>query len=287
MRPVLIHFNHHKCGSTWVMHVVSQVCEYLGLRHAHFHSPKMFNYDLPKTAMDTNLDFVSYTSAQIKYIENMENFLGFHVIRDPRDIMVSGYFSHRYSHPTEDWPELFEFRKTLVTLSRDEGLLANMEFTAKLKVDGYDLNLFDSMFNWNYSLPNILEVKFEDLVVNPYKNFFLIFDFLKILEDAEFRTLPIFRHLVWHILQKVTQRTPWVWRSYSIPHWVLFSIVNKNEFSRLAGGRKEGQENMKSHYRKGIPGDWKNHFNEEHKKFFKENYNRLLVKLGYEKDDKW
>lgn len=285
--PILAHFNHHKCGSTWIMRVVNQVCQYLGFKHAHFHSPKMFGHDFLKTVGDMNLDFVSYTSADIKYVEDVARFRGFHLIRDPRDIVVSAYFSHRYSHSTEYWPELSEFRKELERLPKDHGLLKNMEFTAKLRIDGCDVNLFDSMMHWNYALPNVMEVKFEDLVANPYKVFIQIFDFLGIVEDTSFTRNSIFRYCMWKMLQKAVRKSPLRWKSYTIPEWVLLCIVNNNEFSRLARGRQEGQENMKSHFRKGVPGDWRNHFNPEHKKFFKENYNGLLVKLGYEKDDKW
>jgi len=39
--------------------------------------------------------------------------------------------------------------------------------------------------------------------------------------------------------------------------------------------------------RKGIVGDWKNHFTEEHKDYFKEIAGDLLIELGYEKDYSW
>jgi hypothetical protein len=64
-------------------------------------------------------------------------------------------------------------------------------------------------------------------------------------------------------------------------------IVYQNRFSKLADGRTEGDEDQKSHYRKGLPGDWMDHFNGQHKRYFKEHYNDLLVKLGYEKDNDW
>lgn len=44
---------------------------------------------------------------------------------------------------------------------------------------------------------------------------------------------------------------------------------------------------QKSTFRKGIIGDWKNHFNPEVKKLFKERVGDFLIKLGYEKDRDW
>jgi hypothetical protein len=40
-------------------------------------------------------------------------------------------------------------------------------------------------------------------------------------------------------------------------------------------------------FRKGSSGDWRSHFSEEHKRVFKETTGRLLIDLGYEKDNDW
>jgi len=40
-------------------------------------------------------------------------------------------------------------------------------------------------------------------------------------------------------------------------------------------------------FRKGQPGNWREHFTETNKEFFKENTGNLIVRLGYEKDNGW
>ena len=40
-------------------------------------------------------------------------------------------------------------------------------------------------------------------------------------------------------------------------------------------------------FRKGQPGNWREHFSEANKAFFKENAGDLLIRLGYEKDHDW
>ncbi len=40
-------------------------------------------------------------------------------------------------------------------------------------------------------------------------------------------------------------------------------------------------------YRKGIVGDWRNHFSEDHRRVFKQVAGDLLIRLGYEKDTNW
>jgi hypothetical protein len=66
----------------------------------------------------------------------------------------------------------------------------------------------------------------------------------------------------------------------------LNNILTKNSFSNLSG-RKQGIENQKHHYRKGISGDWANYFEEIHKVIFKEIYGGELIELGYERDLNW
>jgi hypothetical protein len=287
----LAYFGHHRCGSTMILIIIEKLCHYMVLKHAHFHSPKEWEYKgvsrtLDALVEDLHLDFVSYISADIKYIADKQKYRGIHVIRDPRDIVVSSYFAHRYSHPTEYWPELIEFRKSLEKLSKDDGLLENMKFTAKLTVDGWDLNLFDTLMNWDYSMPNVMEVKFEDLVANPYQIFVEMFEFLDLVDDTDMLVYEI-SNLLRYKFRSHYPRWPFFKKINRIPAWMLFSLVYTNRFTKLAGGRTQGQENIRSHYRKGMPGDWKNHFNEQHKKVFKDHHSDLLIKLGYEKDNNW
>ena len=287
-QKILAYFGHHKCASTLVLKVINEVCNYMGLKHVHYHSPKMWGYEsdftLDRVADESKLDFVSYISADLKYIGDLDRFRGIHVIRDPRDIAISSYFSHRNSHSTDFWPELAEFREVLERLPKDEGILENFKFTAQLTTDGWTINLFDTMKEWNYQTANVMEVRFEDLIRDPYQNFLSMFDFLGLVEFSELHASSLLRYSVrkWQ-----PQRILELQRRTSIPAWVLLTIVYQNRFSKLAGGRNIGEEDEKSHYRKGAPGDWRNHFNERHKQYFKEHYNDLLVKLGYEKDYDW
>ncbi len=59
------------------------------------------------------------------------------------------------------------------------------------------------------------------------------------------------------------------------------------QFSIFSGGRKRGVEDKKSHFRKGISGDYVNHFNGLHKAICKQIIGYHLIELGYEKDLCW
>ena len=56
---------------------------------------------------------------------------------------------------------------------------------------------------------------------------------------------------------------------------------------RAGYGRKPGQEDRSSHFRKGVHGDWVNHFTPEHLQDFKERYEDLLFEFGYETEPDW
>jgi hypothetical protein len=63
--------------------------------------------------------------------------------------------------------------------------------------------------------------------------------------------------------------------------------VGSASFEKLSRGRERGQEDPSSFYRKGVAGDWKNHFSEEDRRVFKEEAGELLIRLGYEKNGGW
>jgi lipopolysaccharide transport system ATP-binding protein len=67
----------------------------------------------------------------------------------------------------------------------------------------------------------------------------------------------------------------------------LRAAIEGARFERLTGGRKRGQEDVTAHERKGIAGDWRNHFSEALKNDFKERWGDLLIATGYERDLDW
>jgi hypothetical protein len=68
---------------------------------------------------------------------------------------------------------------------------------------------------------------------------------------------------------------------------IVRRCVNSASFEKLSRGRKRGQEDPSSFFRKGVAGDWRSVFTEEDKKIFKEEAGDLLIRLGYERDDAW
>lgn len=64
-------------------------------------------------------------------------------------------------------------------------------------------------------------------------------------------------------------------------------IISEHSFKRLSGGRAKGELNADNFFRKGIAGDWRNHFGGELKSIYKDLIGQFLIDFGYEKDFSW
>lgn len=285
-RPIFAYFGHHKCASGYATQIFDDVCRFMGMRNVEYYTPKMWGYNTHELALDkfaaqNHIECVSFINADSRYLGDISKYVGFHLIRDPRDIVVSGYFSHKNSHRTDGWPELEEFRQKLQRLPKDEGMMENIKFTETLPTNGWNIELFRTLMEWDYARENIVELKYEDMVRNPYEVFLEAFSRMGIAVDVD---AGLTSFLNYYFRRKNPFRNP---RANAIPEWILLLKLYNNRFTKAAKGRKRGITDESSHYRKGMPGDWKNHFTDEHKAYFKRKYNDLLIKLGYENDDKW
>ena len=239
---------------------------------------------------DDRVDFLAYTNASREHIYDLKFYKGFHVVRDPRDVVTSAYFSHLHSHGVTGWPELEPHRKALQKLNKEEGFFLEMEFSRQE---------FQDMYEWNYDQRNVLEVKMENLIRDPKHGFDQILRFLDLLDSAATGSRRSWKRLATAKMNRLNQRgrrfmparlplfpVPRL-RMDTLPEPTLAHIIEAKGFRKLSGGRKRGQENVKSHYRKGVPGDWRNHFSDAHVRYFKEHFGDLLIKLGYESDNEW
>lgn len=279
-------FGHHKCGSMWIGGICEQACQELGIHFAAVYTPDMFNSDLPQFVSNKRVEFLSYGNADFSTVKPLigSRLRAFHYVRDPRDIVVSAYFSHKSTHSTEQWPELVEYRERLRNCSKDEGLFLELEFRRAQ---------FEEMRSWNTlsESDGIRQYRMEDLSKRPFESFLEMFEFLEFLDDERYTPSKRIRFLLGKAAARVEAalgsniRVP---RGLDkLPTERVLGIVSERNFQRLSGGRKQGQEHKGSHYRKGVHADWLNHFSPEHLQSFKENYGDLVLQYGYETDADW
>jgi len=279
-----VYFGHHKCMTTWVSRLLGRVCNELNWNFVREIS-RPLDMSLSEYIQKTKADMLSYANPDLAIVQTLGDFVGFHIIRDPRDMLVSAYFSHLYSHPTDKWPELTAYRAELQTLSKDDGLLWEMEYLGRE---------FERLYEWDYAQENVLELKMEDVIANPYDQMVRAFLFINAaaentrlrtkLLDAVARTIRNGR--LGYLHRTLSSVVP----NYllpKIPIEVLLMYIYEQRFSEMARGRVQGIEDASSHYRKGVSGDWANHFKPQHKEYFKKNYNDILLKLGYESMLDW
>jgi hypothetical protein len=273
---LLAYFGHHKCASSWLTDITREIAAAAGLRYVHFHNPRMFQRDLRTYVERNDVGFLAYVNANRTYVSALDDFRGFHVIRDPRDIVVSSYFSHLHSHPTTDWPELVDHRRELESVGKDRGLYVVIDFLS---------DVLDDMATWNYSNPRILELKMEDVARAPVERLREAFGFIGLVDS---RRTGVSADIA-SALASIKRRRPWMvpFRIVPLPASSLDASMRRNAYEVKASGRAKGVENVSSHYRKGVAGDWVNHFGPEHREYFKARYGDLLVKLGYESGLDW
>lgn len=232
------YFGHHKCATNWMRGVFQEIC-------------KIKQWDcIINGGQENNLIFPTKTACIFMNVNSTAESVkrmtpgakGFHLIRDPRDALVSQYFSWKNSHKNNN-QNILDTREKLLDMSTEDGLILMLDYLVMIK----------SVNNWELGkYPNVLEVKYEDLVNSEYAEFSKIINHLEIpIRNSE--------------LQK---------------------IVEHNSFEKKTK-RSPGEEDKKSHLRKGVAGDWRNYFTDQIKNIFKERYGSELIRLNYEKDMDW
>jgi Sulfotransferase domain len=232
--PPVFHITQWKAGSQWIHHI---------LTHCFQHKKvSRFNEDQELICRNTIYTAAYITKEQYDNLNRPADSRHFIVLRDPRDILVSGYYSLKVSHAVE--PGIPEERQELEAVSFEDGMLRTMDTLVQPCVD-IALSWLKGGTVWT---------RYEDLLHR----------------DTELLSKALLVECGLPIKKKV-----------------LKEAVLACRFEIYSGGRKPGQEDIDSHYRKGIAGDWKNHFTPRVKSIFKERFGEALKICGYEKDSDW
>ena len=261
--PVLIiHFGYHKCMTYFFRQVFNCLSEKMEWDFQVFNtiaSDQLIQQanDIRKNQILLINTIISDISALPKY------FIGSHIVRDPRDLLISGYNYHKWS--PDNWivkPMSDELREQLkidsFKIKKDttgytyQELINNVDKEMGLMIELNWRNFtYSHMMKWNYHHPNILELRYEEIFGQELQVF------NKIFKHYGFNDKQIEEGL--ECVQQFTFDTK----------------------------KKKGDVGSDRHVSKGVSGQWEEHFYPELKSVFKERYQDLLVKLGYEHDDKW
>jgi hypothetical protein len=200
-------------------------------------------------AYDPKADVIYNFRANLP-LDGLSVFRASHMVRDPRDIAVSGYHYHLWT--TERWVHVPReeyggqtYQEYLGSLDPNEGIAAEIR-----RLSG---RLFKGMAAWDYAQPEFLELRYEDVIADEPTWFTRLFRHYGFTEEA--------------VAESV-------------------SIAGGFSFSKITG-RKIGEQQQGDHLRSGRHGQWRDEFTPEHVTLFKELTGDLVVRLGYESDPGW
>ncbi len=161
------YLGHHKCASHWIRWFLFYLAPVVQANYQIYRGRDFANF----TSRRLRRTFHLYVNSDVDVFRSVPNEArGFHVIRDPRDVLVSDYFSRKNSHAVlNEWHR--EMREYLRSHSKEEGLTYLMEEPSFYQqVEGWEIG----------SRVNILDVKYEDLLEDEYGEFKSILDHLGI-----------------------------------------------------------------------------------------------------------
>ena len=227
---------HHKTGTVWMQRTFSGIADALNQRMCNLGRESIHDADiyfLPNPPIPRELSECSYR--------------GLHLIRDPRDVILSGMHYHlrapeRWLHVPEAEYGGLSYQEKLNSLDGDGRLYLEME-----RLGAWTIR---AMVEWNYDDGRFFEARYEDLIDGGgYALFEEILSFLGIVgSDAE-RSLEVFR----------------------------VNNLRTYNFSQPDD----------THVRSGLPRQWQVEFRRRHGLRFIETCGDCLIRLGYEKDDSW
>jgi hypothetical protein len=227
-----------KTASQWIKELFGDPIVY---RHSGLltYDPRFYKWRHPRICPPHRVATALFFShARFEAIPKPDSYRAFFILRDPRDMVVSSYFSTRKSHaPMGDIPRV---RKVLQEKPFKEGLLYLIGHLAKK-------GAFKTLRSWA-NAPDTEAVRlfrYEDLIGEQQTD----------QVDRLMRHCGIF-----------------------IPPPELATLLSRYSFSNMNSRKGAGSV---SHYRKGEPGDWRNHFDDDIYDAFVKATGDLTQLLGY------
>ena len=168
---------------------------------------------------------------------------GVHVVRDPRDMIVSGYHYHKWCH--EPWVHLLDdngesFQQKLRSRPKSEGLRMQIEHFAYMNRQ--------RLLDWPIDNPNFLEVPYESLMGDDKR---AVYD-------------RVYTHL------QLDGRA----KSFAVDVMTLFEVDSRR-------GRSTNETAERSHLRSGKSGQWRSELEPEHLEYIDKLLGDVLRKYGY------
>jgi hypothetical protein len=245
---IRVHAGYHKCLSEYAKKVYHRTCKHLVLPNASF---RHYYHRADAFYADCARHKITSISGQCLDLDRFDDIKIVRFVRDPRDLLVSGYFYHKrgaehwcaLENPTDlDWlmvngavpgslPADTSLTTYLNAVSLEEGLFAELEFRRFH---------FESMMAWPDNDSRIRVFQYEDILGHEAQVFGEIFEFY----------------------------------GFSLP----VQFVGKHYARKYRAGQRSS---IKSHIRNPSSGQWRQYFTPQLTQLFSERYEKLLTRYNY------
>lgn len=145
---------HHKTGTVWMLQVFRQACCDTRLRFAHGHGLR---------CSDTCDVYLAY-DGRCSWTDSPRPWKGLHLIRDPRDVIVSAAFYHAVSR--EPWLHAKSADLGGMTYAEKIKSYAALEDRIAFEMEHASRRTIQDMMSWNYSNPRFVEARYETLIAD-------------------------------------------------------------------------------------------------------------------------
>ncbi|NEU14308.1 hypothetical protein G3T14_19565 [Methylobacterium sp. BTF04] len=200
--------SHHKCASRWMIAYLAKT--------ADINARSFTSVDRTDLIRPSEADWCLFGNSAYETAASRKLF-GIHIVRNPLSILLSAYYSHLTSHPTDGWSKLERHRAVLRSANLVDGLYLTLAFLEQDNINDGAVGPLYALRRWDYSDPRFLVVRMEDAVGDPsgVLGRALGSANMKVPNDADFR------------------------------------------FEAFADGRSIGDIRPDAHYRSGLPHEWR------------------------------
>jgi len=242
---LLFHSCYHKCLTFYFFNVYKTFAESRSMKLQYLHNDSQI---MPDT--DLLLDPHSRIKER-QLLAGVVSYRGSHVIRDPRDLLISAYFYHLKTD--EEWcakpnpvnatlPADVSYQQHLRSLDLQQGLLFELNNVAGDSIA--------RMTQWDYADPNILELRFEDILGAEMATFQRLFEWYGFATDMVKQAAAIADDL---------------------------ALKNADSGSAVLQHARAGSR----------IGQWRDFFGPAIKRTFKHRFGEALIELGYSDNPDW
>eukprot|EP00850_Spirogloea_muscicola_P014517 SM000105S13862 [mRNA] locus=s105:152531:154704:+ [translate_table: standard] len=263
--PMIVHLAHHKTGTAWFSRVF-RIYELRTNRKFAKNGPDTCNnrIDICQIANAAPASLLQLRKHRLPYRAIM-------TVRDPRDVVVSGYFYHLTTN--ESWVHVprpdfngRSFQEMLRSVSKHEGI--------NLEIDLLNGGVWDDGKHGAYAsaLRNFMLLRDSRLAFVRYEDMW---------ETENERLGSAFAAIgSWYGISKAADLKIFVQAAIKVG-------LEAAPYRSAAKAVLLPEDTGKNHFRKGDPGDWKNHMAWSNRAYFKNKLGTFLEDLGYESSSSW